>query len=64
MTSRPGSSLTLRAEVKSFCDAAETLASPALLSSPLTQDEREMIKFYLHTLDQIILTTPSLAGQK
>jgi hypothetical protein len=44
--------MNIRPQVKSFLDAAETLLSPALLTSPLNQDERELIKMYICSLDE------------
>jgi hypothetical protein len=47
--------MNLRPEGKTFCDAAETLASPVLLESPLTEDERGMIRMYMQTLEEKVL---------
>lgn len=47
--------MTFRAEVKIFCDAAETLLSPVLLGSPLNEEEREMISLYMDNLREKIL---------
>lgn len=43
-------SMMLRAEVKTFCAAAETLLSPVLLGSPLNEEERAMISLYMDNL--------------
>ena len=48
----------LRPEVKAFCDAAETLASPVLLGPPLTDDELAIIKMYMQTLAKKVLGRP------
>ncbi len=42
--------MMLRAEVKTFCAAAETLLSPVLLGSPLNEEERAMISLYMDNL--------------
>ena len=44
--------MDIRPQVKAFLDAAETLLSPALLTSALTEDERDLIKMYIKSLDQ------------
>ena len=49
----------LRPEVKAFCDAAETLASPVLLRSPLTDDELTVVRMYMNTLEKKVLGLPS-----
>ncbi len=49
----------LRPEVKAFCDAAETLASPVLLGTPLTDDELAIIKMYMQTLAKKVLDVPA-----
>ena len=43
--------MIIRPQVKAFLDAAETLLSPALLTSPLNEDEQGMIKMYIDSLD-------------
>lgn len=48
--------MTLRLEVKIFCDAAETLLSPVLLRSPLNQEERSMIRLYMESLEEKVLS--------
>lgn len=48
-------SMTLRPEIKAFCDAAETLVSPILLRTPLTEEERGMIRLYMQTLEEKLL---------
>jgi hypothetical protein len=54
----------LRPEVKAFCDAAETLASPLLIGSPLTDDELTVVRMYMNTmymntLEKNVLGLPS-----
>ena len=53
-------SVTLRPEVKTFCDATETLLSPVLLRSPLTQEELGMIRMYMQSLEEKLLSTASV----
>jgi len=47
--------MTIRPQVKAFLDAAETLLSPVLLDSPLNDDERQMIKVYINSLDEKVV---------
>lgn len=47
--------MIIRPEVKTFLDAAETLLSPVLLTSPLNDDERQMIKMYIVSLDEKVV---------
>lgn len=49
--------MKLRPEVKKFCDVAETLLSPALLDTPLTEEEMEMITIYMQSLQEKLLST-------
>jgi hypothetical protein len=49
----------LRPEVQAFCDAAETLASPILLGSPLTGDELTVVRMYMQTLAKKVLGVTS-----
>ena len=46
---------TLRPEVLAFVSAAETVLSPALLISPLNDDERGMIQIYLKNLEDLVM---------
>jgi len=46
----------LRKEVRQFCDIAETLLSPALLQTPLTEEEVEMISIYMQSLEEKLNT--------
>ena len=48
--------MTLRAEVKTFCAAVETLLSPVLLSFPLNEEERGMISLYMENLREVVLS--------
>lgn len=48
--------MKLRPEIKTFCDAAETLLSPVLMQKPLTEEERSLIKMYMKSLETVILT--------
>jgi hypothetical protein len=48
--------MTFRPEIKRFCDAAETLLSPVLLQSPLTEDECSMIRVYIKNLESLVTT--------
>jgi hypothetical protein len=50
---------SLRPVVKAFCDAAETHASPVLRGSPLTDDERAIIRMYMDTLEKTVLGVSS-----
>lgn len=47
--------MPIRPQVKAFLDAAETLLSPALLTSPLNEDECGMIHVYMETLEEKVL---------
>lgn len=47
--------MTIRAEVKTFCAAAETLLSPVLLRSLLNEEERGMISLYMENLQEKVL---------
>ena len=47
--------MNIRPQVKVFLDAAETLLSPALLTSPLNQDERDLVKMYINSLDERVV---------
>lgn len=51
--------MNIRSEVKIFLDAAETLLSPALLTSPLNEDEQQMIKMYVNSLDEKVVADVS-----
>jgi len=58
----PMTPLSLRPEIKAFCDATETLLSPVLLRSPLNQEELGMIRLYMQSLEEKVLgtaTTPA-----
>ena len=46
---------TLRPEILAFVSAAETVLSPALLISPLNDDERDMIQIYLKNLEDLVM---------
>jgi hypothetical protein len=52
--------LILRPQVKAFLDTAETLLSPALLTTPLNDDERGMVRMYLESLDKMITVQDSV----
>ena len=47
--------MPIRPQVKAFLDAAETLLSPALLTSLLNEDECGMIHVYMETLEEKVL---------
>ena len=47
--------MTLRPEIKAFCDASETLLSPAIMQNPLTEDERTLINEYVRSLDKMVM---------
>jgi hypothetical protein len=47
--------MTLRPEIKAFCDASETLLSPAIMQTPLTEDEKTIVKVYVQSLDKMVL---------
>ena len=47
--------MTLRPEIKAFCDASETLLSPAIMETPLTEDERTLINEYVRSLDKMVM---------
>jgi hypothetical protein len=44
--------MAIRTEVRTFCAAAETLLSPALLQFPLNEEEQGMIRLYLENLQE------------
>jgi len=46
---------TLRPEILAFVSAAETVLSPALLISPLNDDERDIIQIYLKNLEDLVM---------
>ena len=46
--------MNLRSEIKTFCDAAETLLSPAIMQGPLTQEERSMLELYMASLEKLV----------
>jgi hypothetical protein len=46
---------TLRPEVLAFMSAAETVLSPAVLISPLNDDERGIIQIYLKNLEDLVM---------
>jgi hypothetical protein len=54
--------MDIRPQVKAFLDAAETLLSSALLTSPLNEDERGMIKMYMESLDEKIVANVDAPG--
>jgi hypothetical protein len=50
--------------MKTFCDAAETLLSPVIMQTPLSAEERDMLKMYLASLEKVVAngtaaTTPA-----
>ena len=49
--------LNLRPEVRKFMDAAETLLSPVLLTTPFNEDECGIIQAYIESLKTIVLTS-------
>ena len=46
--------MNLRPEIKTFCDAAETLLSPVIMDSPLTEEERNVIVVYMASLGKMV----------
>lgn len=46
--------MNLRHEIKVFCDAAETLLSPVIMQTPLTEEERDMVMVYMQSLGKMI----------
>lgn len=46
--------MNLRPEIKTFCDAAETLLSPAIMHGPLTEEERSMLEMYMSSLEKMV----------
>ena len=50
---------TLRPEILAFVSAAETVLSPALLISPLNDDERDIIQIYLKNLEDLVMQATS-----
>ena len=46
--------MNLRPEIKTFCDAAETLLCPAIMQGPLTEEERSMVEVYMSSLERLI----------
>ena len=46
---------TPRPEILAFVSAAETVLSPALLISPLNDDERDIIQIYLKNLEDLVM---------
>ena len=50
-------SMALRPEVKAFCDATETMLSPILLRSSLNQEELGVIRQYMQSVAEKLLST-------
>ena len=46
--------LSLRPEVKAFCDAAETLLSPGIMQLPLTEADQSMMRVYMESLEKAV----------
>lgn len=49
-------------EIQAFIRASETLLSPASLSRPLTQEERELVAYYAQTVAQEFAKVLQIGG--